>query len=183
MVLRPEGVVGTYGFWHIENRSVFVIKVWGFSVGAKWIVFSSEPANLNVSCDRATNCKCWASLIVSKSFTGSQLSQLAGLLQFNQVIMCSCRILNRYLISVYVLLLAWISKLGSCSPSWLYVFVAVFSKLGCLSRSRLSHATETWRHRQYLWIFDIFLTFSKVSQSLRSRFGGFCVCKADSIFS
>ena len=39
--------------------------------------------------------------------------------------MCSCRILNRSVFSVYVLLLAWNSKVGSCSPSWLYVFVAV----------------------------------------------------------
>lgn len=130
MVLRPEGVVSTYGFLPIY----FIFPRIGQSSWSRFGAFSwvliglyclRRPANLNVSCDRAVNCECWVRLIVSKSFSGTQLLQLASPLQLNQVTVCSCRVLNRRVISVYVLLLAWNSKVSSCSPSWLYVFVAV----------------------------------------------------------
>ena len=85
-------------------------------------------------------------------------------IQCNQVIVCSCRILNRRVMSVYVLLLAWNSMVSSCPPSWLCVRCNL-SKSGCLSRNHLSRATGFWMHRQYLWLFDIFFTFSRVSQS------------------
>lgn len=188
MVLRPEGVVSTYGFLPIY----FIFPRIGQSSWSRFGAFSwvliglyclRRPANLNVSCDRAVNCECWVRLIVSKSFSGTQLLQLASPLQLNQVTVCSCRVLNRRVISVYVLLLAWNSKVSSCSPSWLYVFVAVswsqavYHEIASVMLLGLKGIVSTFGYLIHKF------TFSRVSQSSRARFGGVCVCKAGSIFS